>query len=402
MDTMRTRTQALFAVAALLAAGAAPARGQDAASDPRWLAYLGCWEPSESAKSVLCVVPAAGASAVDFVTVVKGQVTTRERIAATGERVETGSGDCTGWRSAEWSGHGQRLYLRAEDTCAGATARGGTGVIAMSADGRWLYIQSATVAGQTGLRVERYRAARGDVVLPDDVLDAVRLGVAATIKARAAAAAPLSTDDVVEASRKVDTAVLEAWLMERAEPFTLDANRLIALADGGVPAQVIDLMVALSYPKVFAINAASRQGERRAGVSGRGTDPVSAYRPSDPFCSSFDLMYPYASYDCSGLGYGYRYGYDLYGTGYRGWYPGGYPVIIVYTGSPSGGPRPHGRVVNGRGYRDGAVGTPEPAARPREPTAQTRGGSTGTPSSGGTSSSSGSGEQRTAKPRPPQ
>ncbi len=384
---MRT-TRSLLVAAALLSAGAAPARGQSAATDSRWLPYLGCWEPIEGSKSSLCVVPAAGTSTVDFVTVFKGQVTVRERIAATGAHIETSSGDCTGWRSAEWSAYGQQLFLRSEDGCPGARARSGTGVIAMSNNGEWLYIQSATVAGQTGLQVQRYRPAAGDVALPGD-LDSLHLGISATIAARAAAAAPLGIDDVVEASRKVEAEVLQAWLVERGEPFTLDAKRLIALADAGVPSAVIDLMVALSYPKAFAINPAARQGERRAlAANSAYREPVTAIFAKDLFCSSSYLMQPYARYDCFGGGYGYRHG--------NGWYPGGYPLAIVYTGPPAP-PRPHGRMVNGQGYTVGSSGTAQ--AQP------TSGGSSGGNTSGSSSgssagSSSGSSGGRTAQPRP--
>lgn len=398
---MRTRTKTLLVVAALLSAGAAPVRPQDVAGDSRWLAYLGCWEPIESVKSVLCVVPVAGASAVDFVTITKGLVTARERIATTGERVETNSGDCAGWRSAEWSAHGQRLFLRSEDLCAGASARGRTGLIAMSATGQWLYIQSATVAGQTGLRVERYRGVTGEVALPSDVTDALRLGVSATSAARAAAAAALSIDDIVEASERVEAAVLEAWLVERGEPFALDAKRLVTLADAGVPARVIDLMIALSYPKVFAINAASRLGERRVRPDSlrRGAG-VAAFMPISPLCSPAYLAYPYAPlysyapFDCTGLGYGYGYGYG------SGWYPGGYPVTVVHTG-PARPTRPHGRAENGRGYRQSGNEGADAKPRSIEPLPTSTGSSHGVPSSGsGSSSTSGSGEQRTAKPRP--
>src|SRR5436309_2402720 len=107
------------AAAALLGAGAAPARGQNTAVDSRWLAYLGCWESIESAKSLVCLVPAAGGgtSAVDLVTITKGQVVTRERITPSGERVATRHDDCTGWQSADWSSTGARLFLRSADTC---------------------------------------------------------------------------------------------------------------------------------------------------------------------------------------------------------------------------------------------------------------------------------------------
>ena len=398
---MRTRSQTLLVVAALLGSGAAPARGQNAVIDPRWLAYIGCWQPVATAKSYLCVVPAAGTSAVDLVTIVKGQVTERERIAATGERSDSTPADCAR-HSAEWSANGQRLFLRSEDTCSAARTRGGTGLIAMSGNGQWLYIQSVTLGGQTGVRVQGYREAAGDLLLPDDIAAALHVGVSATIEARAAASAPLAIADVLEASHKVDTAVLEAWLIERAEPFTLDAKRLIALADAGVPSRVIDLMVALSYPKVFAINGASRQGERLPHAYGLSTAPASYVTSYDPFCSGYDFMYPYTSYsyDCGGrgYGYGYRYGY--------GWYPGGYPVIIVYGSGGGGGgggssSRPHGRVMDGQGYAEGG-NTGSGVAQPRRTDigSQTSSGASSGTTRTSTSSSSGSTEQRTAKPRP--
>ncbi len=220
-----------------------------------------------------------------------------------------------------------------------------------------------------------YRPAAGD--------DSLHLGISATIAARAAAAAPLGIDDVVEASRKVQADVLQAWLVERAQPFTLDAKRLIALADAGVPSSVIDLMVALSYPNAFAINPAARQGERRtlaANSSYRG--PVSVML-EQPLCSTSYFMDPYAWDHCLGRSYGYRHG--------NGWYPGGYPIAIVFTGSPT--PRPHGRMVNGQGYTVGSSGTGQ--AQPSSD------GSSGGSTSGSTSgSSSGSSEGRTAQPRP--
>jgi hypothetical protein len=389
---MRTRAETLLMVAVLV--GAAPARAQDAASDPRWLAYIGCWEPVESVKPHLCVVP-AGVAAVDLVTIVKGHVTARERIAATGERVETRGGDCTGWRSAVWSTHGQRLYLRSEDVCPGGGARAGTGLIAMTGDGQWLFIQSATVGGQTGLRVERYRGVSGEIALPSDVEDVLRVDAAVTREARAAAAAELAITDVVEASQSLETAVVEAWLIERVEPFTLDAKRLIVLADARVPPQVIDLMIALSYPKVFAINAASRRGERRVPTveaSRGGTDVAGMIAPIGTRCRPSYLMYPYAPaysyapFDC-GFGGDYRYGF----------YPGGYPVTIVAVRSGGVSPRPHGRVVNGRGYQQGEGSTGTVAA----PRTFAPGGPPSSGSSGSAAtSSSGSGEQRTARPRP--
>jgi len=371
--------------------------------DARWTAFLGCWEPTAASAPLVCIVPATGESAVDLVTIVNGQVAARERIAA-GERRETTSDACTGWQSAEWSARGQRIFLRSEDACAGGHTRNGTGVIAMSGAGEWLYIQGITVGKETGLRVLRYLEAFSDTPLPSDVADALRVGVASVSRARAAAGARLSIEDVVEASQHVDAAVLEAWLAERAERFTLDAKGVIALADAGVSPRVIDLMVALSYPKAFAINAAMRQGERREAPpdsSGYGPAPATGYASSDPLCYTSYLIDPYASSYCRDFGYRpySPFGFDAFGYGY---YRGGYPITIVFSGGGGSG-RPHGRVVNGDGYAQG--GNPDAARASPRPTEPSRPSSSGTGStgsaSGSSSGSSGSGEQRTAKPRPP-
>ena len=185
---MRTRIQTLFVAAALLGVGATPARGQNTTVDSRWLAYLGCWEPIQSAKSQVCVVPVAGTPDVELVTIVKGEVATRERITANSERQATSHDGCTGWQTAEWSARGQRLYVRSSDTCPSGENTG-TGVIAMTGNGdQWLYIQGMTLNGQNGVRVQRYREAASDVLLPDDIKTAVPTNVSATMRARAAAA----------------------------------------------------------------------------------------------------------------------------------------------------------------------------------------------------------------------
>ncbi len=405
---MRTQIQALFTAAALLGIGAVPARAQDTTVDSRWLAYLGCWEPIVSTNTQMCVVPVAGTSAVDLVKIEKGEVVAGERIVASGERIATTHGDCTGWQSAQWSSLGDRLYLRSENRCPNSGTRTGTGMIAMTRNGQWLYIQGATLGLETGVHVERYREAAADSLLPSEVQDALRPNITATMQARAAAATPLAIADVVEASHHVDAAIAEAWLVERRGPFTVDAKRLIALADQGVPARTIDLLVALSYPEVFAVNPATGQGERlaaekRAAVAGNPTYAMGGLYPE---CSYDYLFYGYSSYYCDGLAY--RFGYPF---GY-GFYPGDYPVTIIYTGSAGGGggggggggSHPHGQVINGQGYKEG-VGATSDVTRWGEPRSNTSSGSSGTTStpastSTSTTTSTSSSGERTAKPRP--
>lgn len=393
---MRTRTPTLLVAAALLA-NVAPARAQDTPVDSRWIAYLGCWQSvGEGKNSTVCVVPATDMSAVDLVTVENGEVVKAEQIIANGARIATTRGECTGWQSAEWSAVSDRLYMHAEESCPGWGTRTGSGVIALDRAGQLLHIQGSTVGMKTGVRVQRYREAETDLVLPSEVkdaLDALDLDLRAIGQAHAAATASLAVDDVVEASRQLDTDVVEAWLVERGGSFTLNADRLVTLADAGVPSRITDLMIALSYPGVFSIDDVLHRGSRRGEAAesyagGAGLMyPVTPWYGScvmESYCDGFDRLYPY--------------GYDSY--------PRNYPIIIIFNGSgggSGGSARSHGRVVNGQGYQEGDGSSADVTRRgvPRSDgesgTASSRG--AGTPSSTPSTSSS-SGEQRTAKPRP--
>ena len=388
---MRTPMQVLFVAGALLLGRTTPTWAQDAPVDPRWLPFLGCWESSGSATQWVCVSPAAGgggdASAVDLVTVADGEVVGRERIAATGERRPNTRDGCSGWESAEWSAHGQRVYLRTEYECAGGVRRGSTGLFAVFPGGEWLRVQGVTVSGQTGLRVLRYREASAGAPIPTGIAPAPRANAWDVSDARLAAAAPVGIGDVIEASHHLDGAVVEAWLAERGEQFaSLDAKQLVTLADDKVPERVIDLMVALSYPRAF-----ERRVDREAALPMSGG--VGPIRMTDALCyGPYSVNYLW-SYDCSSFGYGL--------AGYDGrWYPGSYPVVITLL-SGGGATRAHGRVVNGRGYAQGeSAAGPQPATWAPSPPPPSSGASAA--SSSRTSSTSSSGETRTAKPRPPQ
>lgn len=397
---MRTRTHLILIIAALLG-GTARASAQNPI-DARWIAYLGCWQRVESAKSQVCVVP-AGASATELLTITKGQIVSRERIDVSGQAVETARGDCTERQSAGWSARGALLYVHSDDKCSSGETHSGSSVIAMTGSGEWLYVQGMTLDGQTGVRVQRYRELESDVAIPDEVTNELRLDVTATLQARAAAATPLAIEDVIDASRHVDAPVVEALLVERGQPFTIDAKRLTTLAGAGVPSRLIDLIVALSFPKRFAINPTSHQGERVAPAvpSGATAGGAIAYGmiPVSSLCSSFYPLSFYQSlYDC-----GYYSGYVYpFGYGY-GFYYGSNPVTVVYIGSGGGG-QAHGRVVNGHGYQQRGAGSGSKAMPRRDETGwATSSGAAASSSSPATSSSrSGSGgEQRTAQPRKP-
>ena len=400
---MHTRIVILAAVAAL-SGTAMPARAQNPAVDSRWLAYIGCWRSIEVGReSTLCVVPGAEPAAIDLVTLDSGHVVTAEQIVATGQRMATVRSECAGWESAQWSEVSDRVYLRSEETCPGWGTRTGTGLIALTHEGQLLYVQGNTVAAKTGVRVQRYREAGADVELLSEIKDAlssVDASLTVTARARAAASAPLAIHDLAEASRALDVEVVEAWLIARGGTFNLDANRLVALANAGVPSRVTDLMIAMANPGVFVVDAIARSG-RRSTASG-DSSYVGMVGPMPQLYDECALGYvsygvygfygmsPFSSSYCGGYAFGYPYAY--------GWYP----VTITYTGGGSAGDggsgaasdRSHGRVVNGRGYQEGLTTNPD-VSRPGHERPSSTGGS-----GGGATSSVSAGSQRTAKPRP--
>jgi hypothetical protein len=418
MQTRTLRDRAAAAASAALAAfvmmaGSAVVNGVSAQSnqaDARWQPWLGCWEPAGLVEGLnsrmLCVLPVEGSSAVELATVDSGRVLARERLVANGERMKSDQSGCTGWKSAQWSPDGEQLYLKSDFDCGHGLHRTSSGIFAMAPGGVFLDVQSVAANEGGGVRVIRYRSASAPDVLRDELARVTAERELALSTARAAAAGSVSLDDVINASRAVDPGVVEAWLIERRQNFSVDSKQLVQLADAGVPSRVIDAMVALSYPKVFAIAGSSDIDMRSAEV---------ALEPEESSGRTIysTMMYPYG-YGYYGFGlspFDYLYspfGYSPYGFGYGyGWYPGAGPVVIIRN--PDVNAPEHGRVVNGRGYvRGGKSGSDGNARgsiprRSRNDWPSTGGSSSrgGSSVSSSPSSSSGQSTGRTAKPRKP-
>lgn len=357
------------------------AAAQTSAAAPRWETWIGCWQPVAtpedtsadlSVKPVICVIPAADA-AVDVVTVVDDKVAHREQVRA-GERRRIEREGCTGWETVTGSADGRRAFRQSEFTCEGDLQRRSTGVMAMTAD-QWLDITGVSVGGYTDVQVIRYRPTSAPAALEPADVSALQGRALAVDAARLAAAAPVTSDDVVEALRHLSPEVVEAWLVERGQGFAMDARKLFQLADAGVPERVIDLMVALSYPDVFAINRDAREGQPRP-------DPETGHnvRPRP--------VYGWGGYPGYGWGGYYPgYGYGGYGGGY--W---GYPVIIEKDSNEGS----RGRAVKGRGYTRGSSGSSGGSIDSTRPSGSRSGTASGSGSSG---SGSSSGSTRKAKPR---
>jgi len=370
----RLSARLVIASATLLLAAPAGAQGD---SSP-WAPWIGCWDLVARGDALptsdrVCVIPTNSSAAVELVSLAGDSILSRQRLEAATEERAFQQGDCSGVETVRATG--ARVYLRTTMRCNGQD-RLVNSVMAMSRDGEWIDVRGVAFGPNVGVRASRYREAPATAPLPAEVASALSGRPRGMHPARLAASGPVQLSDVVEASRSLEVGVLQTWLAERGQGFGLDAERLVALEESGVAPSVIDIMVALSYPDVFALDRTllgdpppDTRGEMRGGDFGGGGyyDPGFGYDP-----------------------YGYGYGRGL------GWYSGGRPIVVVQRPA-NDDERERGKVVKGRGYVSPGNGSSGSARS---------GGSSGGSSSGsaGRASSSdgekGSSTGRKAKPKP--
>ena len=340
--TTRT-TRSLAAALAVAAIVAAPAARTAVAQDAGALQpYLGCWEPLDAAAAdgVLCFVADEGQ--VEMLTVVDGAVEYSEPFRVDGRERPVEQDGCRGTESARMSIDGQRIYTASHFACEGEAQRRSTGIISMPDPDAWVDVRAMEANGGTTAWSRWYQRTDGD---PPAELGG-RLGARpfAGGGAVARATAPVDVEDVIDAVGAVDPKAVEAWVAELGQEFRgLDADDLIRMADAGVPDDVVDVVVAVSFPEHFALNRPDAVGRDESAMRRAGR-PV--------------WMFPAGYYDPY-YGYGYsrygRYGYGGYGR-YGGWYGwGGYgytPVVVNVNRRP---PDSGGQVVAGKGYRRGSA-----------------------------------------------
>jgi hypothetical protein len=419
--------------AALLALFVPVAAASTQSAPSRWAAWIGCWEPvSEGAtgRSVTCVVPGDSPDAAELVILAGDSVVQRSTIIADGTTRTIDADGCTGTEVARFSDDGTRVFLDGKVGCSGGPEQATSGVISISETGQWLDVHGVRVGEQRSLRVRRSRPLSDLASVPASIRSVLVARSRGDAGARVGAAMPLTLARVEETAMAVDERVAEAWLLESSrdgsELEPVDARQLARIEAAGVPDRVIDVVIALGYPKQFQVaitadGSAELSEAQRAGGSAAGIASTRMYPDvmgyslyGSPRCYTYScyLYYSDSPY-MSGLAGWNNYG----GWGmYPGWGYGGPITIIVRPSEPgnggdggagSGG----GRVVKGRGYTpSGSSGASAPA-RPREtaPAATTR--SAGSSSSSGTatrssgqgSSTSGSStksEPRTAQRKP--
>jgi hypothetical protein len=346
--------------------------------DGRWAPWLGCWEPdraSPSARGVRVCIGADGPRGVKVLTLQDASVAAEESIVADGAAHPAADHDCRGTAVTEWARQRTGLYRRSELTCGQQGARTVHDLWFVASDRTWVEVTVRDDHGQRSVRIRRHQPAV-DQSLPEGIA----LGLPPTkafLAALHAAGAPWTVAAVIEANARLPREGVQAAVAEAGEPFALDAKSLVQLSDAGVDSSIIDLMVALTYPRRFEVRYAS--GGSRGWIDA-----------DDWF---FAPMYGF---------------YGVWGYPYYPYDDGGWVPIDPGGGSGSVEPARQGKVVKGFGYTQVAVRDNSPA-RGGTP-ASGDGSSSSSGSSGnqgsqaspqGYSGGSGAGSDRTAQPRGP-
>jgi|WetSurMetagenome_2_1015567.scaffolds.fasta_scaffold92486_1 hypothetical protein len=372
----------------------APAAGRVSArsaenTDTRWLPWIGSWrlmpevvkENDRSSKENYLVEIRSGDDGKSIImkSFQDEKLLLETKIAADGSSQPLENNKCSGWYKYSWSDTGKRLLFESESGCPAELPRFISGISIITDNRDWLDIQLLQSGEDHAVSIRKYRS------ISENISTATKIGPSPTEAPRYLAGTSLSIDEVIELSRKVPSELLEAAILELQKPFKINSSTLKRLSSAGVQPQVVDLMVALSFPDKFTVNL-----QRIAPVRQTHSAPAGAfYSPSYiwlPF-GFWSIYGPYSNWYWGTPVYGY------WGSGWDSW-PRGYSGGHGGRGDDGGG-----RLINGRGYSRVEPGNPNSQPRyahPRDNSNSSSGGGnqgSTSPSSPPPATSSGSSSQ---------
>ena len=384
-----------IALATFFLAGPAAAEQSDGV-DRHWLPWLGCWQLSEEEfqspdgtaplelesqevreRTSVCLT--MNGPEVKMTVSEGDQLLVERAINANGTRRDIVDNECRGWEENRWSRDGHRLFTKSEIRCDDMPTRILSGISFLTSTSNWVDVQFVEMGDHQQLEVRRYNPSKSNT--GGNIGGA--LGTAAAIQssaishARRESAAPPDMADVMEASRSTAVRAVEALLVETEPQLSLNSNALVGLDDAGLNHDIIDLLVAQSFPDRFVIERRGRRGtwsSRQAG-NFRGFGGFGGFY--DPIW--YSDLYPYYITPLGSRYWGGRYNPYFYGSTVMS------PFVIIPNLQGSA------RAVNGSGYtrvRPRTVDTQRPVGRPATTTATSGGGgSTRTGSSDGATAS---------------
>jgi len=323
--------------------------------DSRWLPWVGSWimvpntfSPTEGTvkeQYLLTISPGGNEQSVTMKGYRNEEVLSEENIIVDGARHPLSSDKCTGWYMYSWSETGKRLLLHSESSCSGETLHLISGMSIIDDNGEWVDVQLLQNGKEKAVNIRRYKNVDNASITPG--------GISANNPAfaRISSGSSFSINEIIELSAKVEPEVLEAALMELRRPFPINSKQLERLADSKVPSEVVDIMVALSFPDKFTVERSTIASVQRPTAQAGSLLDID---------ECWDDEYPFLPWYWRSTFYG---SCDYWDIGWKAW-PGWY---YYYWGYPDFGGKARGidagRLVEGRGYV--RVQPNNPASTPR-------------------------------------
>jgi len=135
------------------------------------------------------------------------------------------------------------VFFQSSYECTGDAPGSSTTVFAFVPTGDFLRVEQVRSGGGSINMVDRLRAVRAPGVVPVATVRVIeRLRLAATT-ARASAAVPITVDEIVDATRRIDPGAVAAWVAASDQLFDLTGQQLATLAQAGVPAPVLQAVL---------------------------------------------------------------------------------------------------------------------------------------------------------------
>jgi hypothetical protein len=315
-------------------------------TDPRWYAWLGCWaadadETGEqsTSSSATCIVPIAGSSAVEALTVARHKVVARDRLDSSRPHALDGQG-CQGMEAVNWSQTNRRVFVRSDYTCSSGVRGTSTSLFAISPTGEWLRIEEVRSGNGSTMNVVHLRDVGLLSVVAPDAARAIEARRREIIAARAAAAAAITAEELADATYALNGSVVRAWVFAADQRFNVDPRELAALARADLPLSVLQTLAALAeYQGAPLYSAPRNDGNVYMNSSSVNVTPQVAQNPYyDGYpCSPLNCLNPYSPFN----GFGSPFGYPL-------------TFVTTQRGFSRGGSR-HGGSHDGKGFRGGTI-----------------------------------------------
>jgi len=357
--------------------------------DTRLLPWIGSWRlvsdkvnssESELEKDFLLTIsPGSNENTITMKGYRDDTPLAEEVIIVDGLRHQLIDDKCTGWYEYSWSENGKRLLFNSESICPGDPPRLISGMSIFDDNGYWLDIQLLRNGVEKATNIRKYRNVDNDSVTLS-AINANRIS-----SSRSAVSKDFSINEIIKLSSKVESEVLEAALLETGKSFPINSKKLRHIADSEVPARVVNLMVALSFPEKFDVQGKAISLARGTGIR----KEYQYFRTPYNYCSYNRNYFPWHWASSTCVPYGYSY---------LGWYAEPeryYPLWTwpyYYTGG-GGGAREidNGRLISGRGYTSRNSESSSRRARPRNaPATQSQSSRTSSSSSSSSVSSTSS------------